>query len=64
MVDEVNVNVGTPEALEFAQGLIQGLGDSFEDFVDRIRSGSNEFFMVTTLSVMLVVAWVTIWRRL
>ena len=64
MVDEVNVNVGAPEALEFAKGLLDGVGDAFEDFIDRIRSGSNEFFMVTTISIMLSVGFVYIWRRL
>jgi hypothetical protein len=64
MVENVEVNVGAPNAGDFARGLIDGVSDTFDDLIQKVRDGSNEFFMVATISVMLIVGGVTIWRKL
>ena len=64
MVDEVTVNVDGPSGGDLMNGLFQGVRDSFNGLIDRVKDGSNEFFMTATIGIMLTAGTVYIWRRL
>lgn len=64
MVDSIDVNIDTPDPTELARGVMQGIGDSIAGFSKTIREGSNEVFMTTTISIMLILGFVTIWRKI
>ena len=64
MVEIENVNVNTPDAESLTAGIIAGAKDSLNELIRNVKNGGNEFFLTTTISLMLVFGFVRIWRRI
>lgn len=61
----VNIEGDIPVNVSVSFGnIFDGIGKSLDDFVAKIKSGSDEAITILTLSVMFVVAGVVIYRAL
>ena len=63
MVENVNINVGTPEGKDFATGIIDGITASLNNAVKKISEGTDETFMLLTIGIMVSIGGLYLWRH-